>query len=248
MEREARLHLLLHRHGRRNRQRLEVPLCLLQVCIQFISLYSAEKNSGSSSIRTAPGPNYIRDHGFRRCTPGSWNGCQSKMASRRAPLLCKESVRKRVQLFPDRNGGGAFFVPYVLMVIVLAAPLTFMEFCLGQFCSLDCIKCRNYSPVFKGDSSHALTAQKQVGQHAVLEQDCCPHTITVTQMLTPFSRIVLTRATDVSCRNWDFAGDQSVHRVRHLHANHRLRCLLPRSLLLTTAALEHLQRILEYRR
>ena len=49
-----------------------------------------------------------------------------------------------------RNGGGAFFIPYVAMAMLLALPLTFLDLSVGQFCSLDCIKCRNFFPIFKG--------------------------------------------------------------------------------------------------
>lgn len=49
-----------------------------------------------------------------------------------------------------RNGGGAFLVPYLIMLVVCGVPLYFMETCWGQFGSAGCIKIFRMSPFFKG--------------------------------------------------------------------------------------------------
>ncbi|KAL3319769.1 hypothetical protein Ciccas_001562 [Cichlidogyrus casuarinus] len=55
--------------------------------------------------------------------------------------------------FPNlcfRNGGGAFLIPYCLMVAVIGLPLFFLEFAFGQFASLGPIEIWSISPLFKG--------------------------------------------------------------------------------------------------
>lgn len=49
-----------------------------------------------------------------------------------------------------RNGGGAFLVPYLLMLWLCGIPLFFMETTLGQFGSTGCITIFRISPLFKG--------------------------------------------------------------------------------------------------
>lgn len=49
-----------------------------------------------------------------------------------------------------RNGGGAFLIPYLLMLCFCGIPLFFMETCLGQFSSTGCITMFKITPIFKG--------------------------------------------------------------------------------------------------
>ncbi|XP_033208703.1 sodium- and chloride-dependent glycine transporter 1-like [Belonocnema kinseyi] len=49
-----------------------------------------------------------------------------------------------------RNGGGAFLVPYLLMLFLCGIPLFFMESSMGQFGSTGCITLFRMSPIFKG--------------------------------------------------------------------------------------------------
>ncbi|XP_037040212.1 sodium- and chloride-dependent glycine transporter 1-like [Bradysia coprophila] len=49
-----------------------------------------------------------------------------------------------------RNGGGAFLIPYLLMLFFCGIPLFFMETCLGQFASTGCISMFKITPIFKG--------------------------------------------------------------------------------------------------
>lgn len=49
-----------------------------------------------------------------------------------------------------RNGGGAFLVPYLLMLFVCGIPLFLMETSLGQFSSNGLLTMFKISPLFKG--------------------------------------------------------------------------------------------------
>ncbi|XP_012944276.1 sodium- and chloride-dependent glycine transporter 1 [Aplysia californica] len=49
-----------------------------------------------------------------------------------------------------KNGGGAFLLPYILMLVGVGLPLFFMELAFGQFASLGPITVWRINPLFKG--------------------------------------------------------------------------------------------------
>lgn len=48
------------------------------------------------------------------------------------------------------NGGGAFLIPYIIVLFIIGKPLYYMEMILGQFSSRSCIDIWSISPAFKG--------------------------------------------------------------------------------------------------
>jgi len=48
------------------------------------------------------------------------------------------------------NGGGAFFIPYCIMLGIVGIPIFFMELSLGQFSSSGPTKCWGFAPLFQG--------------------------------------------------------------------------------------------------
>lgn len=48
------------------------------------------------------------------------------------------------------NGGGAFLIPYIFVLVFIGKPLYYMEFCLGQFASYGSVKVWEISPAFRG--------------------------------------------------------------------------------------------------
>ncbi|KAI0210241.1 hypothetical protein LSAT2_005038 [Lamellibrachia satsuma] len=49
-----------------------------------------------------------------------------------------------------RNGGGAFLVPYLIMVVLAGIPLMFLEFTFGQYGSSGIITIWKVAPLFEG--------------------------------------------------------------------------------------------------
>lgn len=49
-----------------------------------------------------------------------------------------------------KNGGGAFLVPYLIVLIFIGRPLYFMEAALGQFSSYGPVKLWHAVPILKG--------------------------------------------------------------------------------------------------
>ncbi|XP_068598918.1 sodium- and chloride-dependent neutral and basic amino acid transporter B(0+)-like [Brachionichthys hirsutus] len=56
-----------------------------------------------------------------------------------------------------KNGGGAFLIPYFLMLLLCGIPLFFMEAAIGQFCSQGLIKAWSAVPILQGLSVSMLT-------------------------------------------------------------------------------------------
>ncbi|KAL6260242.1 hypothetical protein P5V15_007775 [Pogonomyrmex californicus] len=57
----------------------------------------------------------------------------------------------RFPLFIYRNGGGAFLIPFILMLITMGLPIFFLELCMGQYTRLGPIKAFSHmAPAFHG--------------------------------------------------------------------------------------------------
>ncbi|XP_053608028.1 sodium-dependent nutrient amino acid transporter 1-like [Plodia interpunctella] len=49
-----------------------------------------------------------------------------------------------------QNGGGAFLIPYIIVLLVIGKPMYYLETVLGQFSSSNCVKIWKLSPAMKG--------------------------------------------------------------------------------------------------
>lgn len=48
------------------------------------------------------------------------------------------------------NGGGAFLIPYIIILLVVGKPIYLLEMILGQFSSRSAVKIWDLSPAFRG--------------------------------------------------------------------------------------------------
>lgn len=48
------------------------------------------------------------------------------------------------------NGGGAFVIPYIIVLLLIGRPVYYMEVIIGQFSSRGCIKAFDMVPLMKG--------------------------------------------------------------------------------------------------
>ena len=48
------------------------------------------------------------------------------------------------------NGGGAFLIPYIIVLLLIGKPIYFLELAIGQFSSYGQVKCWKMAPFFKG--------------------------------------------------------------------------------------------------
>lgn len=51
------------------------------------------------------------------------------------------------------NGGGAFLIPYIIILIVVGKPFYLLEMILGQFSSQSALKIWNLAPAFRGETA-----------------------------------------------------------------------------------------------
>ena len=66
-------------------------------------------------------------------------------------LFCNGRTRKYIYYdFRFRNGGGAFLIPFAIMMVIVGVPLFYMEASIGQFTSSGPMTCWKFAPLFKG--------------------------------------------------------------------------------------------------
>lgn len=56
-----------------------------------------------------------------------------------------------------QNGGGAFLIPYLIVLLFIGRPLYYLEMCLGQFSKYGQVKVWNMAPIFKGVGYGSIT-------------------------------------------------------------------------------------------
>jgi solute carrier family 6 (neurotransmitter transporter, glycine) member 5/9 len=50
------------------------------------------------------------------------------------------------------NGGGAFLIPYIIVLLIVGKPFYYMELALGQFSSVGPVKVWEVVPALRGES------------------------------------------------------------------------------------------------
>ena len=63
-----------------------------------------------------------------------------------------------------QNGGGAFLIPYVIMLFCLGIPIFLLELTIGQFSAMAPVTLyKHYAPGFKGETETAGWAEAGAG-------------------------------------------------------------------------------------
>jgi solute carrier family 6 amino acid transporter-like protein 5/7/9/14 len=73
----------------------------------------------------------------------------------------------RFPFIAAQNGGGAFLIPYLLVVLFIGRPLYIMELGMGQFTSRGPVKCWEMAPFFRGSvpkvtQSHSVSKKFRI--------------------------------------------------------------------------------------
>lgn len=72
------------------------------------------------------------------------------------------------------NGGGAFLIPYIIVLLLMGRPVYYMEMCLGQFSSRANVKMfEAMAPILKGNSLKKNRHLKVIQESLVLLFSLC---------------------------------------------------------------------------
>ncbi|XP_017760556.1 PREDICTED: sodium-dependent nutrient amino acid transporter 1-like isoform X1 [Eufriesea mexicana] len=83
------------------------------------------------------------------------------------------------------NGGGAFLVPYIIVLFIIGKPIYYMEMILGQFSSRSCVQVWSVSPAFRG-IGYGLT----ISVFSVVTYYCSLMALTVYYLLASFQSVL----------------------------------------------------------
>ncbi|KAF9424063.1 hypothetical protein HW555_000772 [Spodoptera exigua] len=87
-----------------------------------------------------------------------------------------------------QNGGGAFLIPYIIVLILIGKPMYYLETALGQFSSSNCVKVWALSPAMKGTGyAQALSAFYVVSYYMSIVGLCLYYLIMSFQSVLPWS-------------------------------------------------------------
>merc|ERR1712168_1106665 len=98
-------------------------------------------NRHSLTLRTPQG----QDKGDR----GEWSNPREFLLSCVAMSVGLGNIW-RFPFIAYENGGGAFLLPYLFVLMFIGKPLYYMEICLGQFCGASNVKVWSMCPALKG--------------------------------------------------------------------------------------------------
>ncbi|XP_053988541.1 sodium-dependent nutrient amino acid transporter 1-like [Hylaeus volcanicus] len=83
------------------------------------------------------------------------------------------------------NGGGAFLVPYLVVLFIIGKPIYYMEMILGQFSSRSCVEVWSVTPGFKG-IGYGVT----VSVFSVVTYYCSLMSLTMYYLLASFQSVL----------------------------------------------------------
>ncbi|XP_047024393.1 sodium-dependent nutrient amino acid transporter 1-like [Helicoverpa zea] len=87
-----------------------------------------------------------------------------------------------------QNGGGAFLIPYIIVLILIGKPMYYLETSLGQFSSSNCVKVWALSPAMKGTGyAQALSALYVVSYYMSIVGLCLYYLVMSFQSTLPWA-------------------------------------------------------------
>ncbi|XP_035700580.1 sodium-dependent nutrient amino acid transporter 1 [Folsomia candida] len=92
------------------------------------------------------------------------------------------------------NGGGAFLIPYLIVLVIIGRPIYYLEMCLGQFTSCGLVRAWSVSPLFKGIGFAVVLASFCVGTYY-----CTIMAVAIYYLVASFSK---TLPWDYCDKNW----------------------------------------------
>ncbi|KAG7494906.1 sodium-and chloride-dependent neutral and basic amino acid transporter B0+ [Solea senegalensis] len=111
-----------------------------------------EKTSSSNASKDpailSAQESHIND-GDENCDRGNWTNKSEYMLSMIGFAIGLGNIW-RFPYMAYKNGGGAFLIPYFLMLALCGIPLFFLESAVGQFCSQGPVNIWRAVPIFKG--------------------------------------------------------------------------------------------------
>lgn len=81
------------------------------------------------------------------------------------------------------NGGGAFLIPYIIVLIIIGKPMYYLEMILGQFTSRSSVKTWSLNPLFKG-----VGMGQMVALISVITYYCSMIALTLHYLFASFSK------------------------------------------------------------
>ncbi|XP_076679956.1 sodium-dependent nutrient amino acid transporter 1 [Andrena cerasifolii] len=83
------------------------------------------------------------------------------------------------------NGGGAFLIPYIVVLFIIGKPVYYLEMIMGQFSSRSCVEVWSMSPAFKG-IGYGLT----ISVFSVVTYYCSLMALTLYYLLASFQSVL----------------------------------------------------------
>lgn len=179
-----------------NRQTVEDVICVQQSrqfgsqSQRFKHLYTSEKfhtivmSDENSDVKCAPEPTTDIEDGDTTGKRETWTNDWEFIMSCIALSIGLGNVW-RFPFVAFENGGGAFLIPYLIVLVLIGQPIYYLELLVGQFSSRSSIKVYDMVPAFRGksrarefsDSAHLNSWTKSQGSvtDKTMRLPCAPH-------------------------------------------------------------------------
>lgn len=88
-----------------------------------------------------------------------------------------------------QNGGGAFLIPYLIVLLLVGRPIYYLEMCIGQFSSRGSVKVYDFAPAMRGKWWLIILPTKTNVISSVTSKLLDPRTILPTPSQLPLAKL-----------------------------------------------------------